>query len=234
MRARGLARVSAAHPLICSADEPTNHLDLEACVWLEDYLKSYKKCLVMVSHSQDFLNGVCTHIIWLTHQKLTYYTGNYDTFCKTVAENEVIQMKKHQKEQEGARPTRRVAAPQAVLTPLCRHQASEGVHCVVRHLLKLGEASQVQAEDPGQDVRSRLDTPGGACRSCYFCACRTSLTCTLCTSVAQGTDVQLRFPAVRQAATARAAVHRRLVFVQRQEGRILVRYRSLCRSSCSC
>jgi ATP-binding cassette subfamily F protein 2 len=86
----------------CNADEPTNHLDLEACVWLEDYLKTYNKCLVMVSHSQDFLNGVCTHIIWLTHQKLTYYTGNYDTFCKTVAENEVIQMKKHQKEQEGA------------------------------------------------------------------------------------------------------------------------------------
>lgn len=84
------------------ADEPTNHLDLEACVWLEGYLKTYNKCLVMVSHSQDFLNGVCTHIIWLTHQKLTYYTGNYDTFTKTVAENEIIQAKKHQKEQEGA------------------------------------------------------------------------------------------------------------------------------------
>ena len=94
----------------CTADEPTNHLDLEACVWLESYLKSYKKCLVMVSHSQDFLNGVCTHIIWLTHQKLTYYTGNYDTFCKTVAENEVIQQKKHQKEQEGAPPALHGAA----------------------------------------------------------------------------------------------------------------------------
>ena len=82
------------------AAQPTNHLDLEACVWLEGYLKTYNKCLVMVSHSQDFLNGVCTHIIWMTHQKLTYYTGNYDTFCKTVAENEVIQMKKHQKEQD--------------------------------------------------------------------------------------------------------------------------------------
>jgi ATP-binding cassette subfamily F protein 2 len=37
-----------------------------------------------VSHSQDFLNGVCTHIIWLTRQTLTYYSGNYDTFRKTV------------------------------------------------------------------------------------------------------------------------------------------------------
>jgi ATP-binding cassette subfamily F protein 2 len=71
-------------------------------VWLEGYLKTYNKCLIIISHSQDFLNGVCTHIIWMTHSKLTYYTGNYDTFCKTVAENEVIQAKKHAKEQDGA------------------------------------------------------------------------------------------------------------------------------------
>ncbi len=62
-------------PPVRQLDEPTNHLDLEACVWLEEYLANYKKCLVLVSHSQDFLNGVCTNIIWLTFQKLTYYTG---------------------------------------------------------------------------------------------------------------------------------------------------------------
>ena len=52
------------------------------------------------ARTQDFLNGVCTHIIWLTKKKLTYYTGNYDTFRKTVRENEVIQMKKYHKEQD--------------------------------------------------------------------------------------------------------------------------------------
>eukprot|EP00775_Hariotina_reticulata_P008171 gene8171-8362_t len=95
-----LARALFAAPTLLLLDEPTNHLDLEACVWLEEYLKEYKKCLVMVSHSQDFLNGVCTHIIWLTQNKLTYYTGNYDTFKKTVADNEVVQQKKYEKEQE--------------------------------------------------------------------------------------------------------------------------------------
>ena len=50
--------------------------------------------------AQDFLNGVCTHIIWLTKKRLTYYTGNYDTFRKTVRENEVIQTKKYAKEQD--------------------------------------------------------------------------------------------------------------------------------------
>jgi ATP-binding cassette subfamily F protein 2 len=95
-----LARALFAEPTLLLLDEPTNHLDLEACVWLEEYLKHYKKCLILVSHSQDFLNGVCTHMIWITKRKLTYYTGNYDTFVKTVKENETIQHKKWQKEQD--------------------------------------------------------------------------------------------------------------------------------------
>ncbi|KAG1676835.1 hypothetical protein FOA52_010344 [Chlamydomonas sp. UWO 241] len=95
-----LARALFAAPTLLLLDEPTNHLDLEACVWLEEYLKTYNKCLVLVSHSQDFLNGVCTNIIWLTNRKLCYYTGNYDTFQKTVNENETIQQKKYEKEQD--------------------------------------------------------------------------------------------------------------------------------------
>lgn len=41
-----------------------------------------------------------SHTIWLTKGKLTYYTGNYDSFVKTVQENEVVQQKKYEKEQE--------------------------------------------------------------------------------------------------------------------------------------
>jgi len=69
-------------------------------VWLEDYLSTYKKCLIVVSHSQDFLNGVCTHIIWITQAKLTYYTGNYDTYVKSRADNDIVQQKQYEKEQE--------------------------------------------------------------------------------------------------------------------------------------
>lgn len=94
-----LARALFVAPTLLLLDEPTNHLDLEACVWLESYLANYPRCLIVVSHSQDFLNGVCSHIIWMTQQKLSYYTGNYDTFRRTVQDEEIIQQKRYEKEQ---------------------------------------------------------------------------------------------------------------------------------------
>ena len=51
------------------------HLDLEACVWLEETLKNYPSVLLLVSHSQDFLNGVCNSIIFMGKKQLTYYSG---------------------------------------------------------------------------------------------------------------------------------------------------------------
>ncbi|BDA49259.1 probable ATP-binding cassette sub-family F member 2 [Coccomyxa sp. Obi] len=120
-----LARALFAAPTLLLLDEPTNHLDLEACVWLEEYLKHYKKCLVLVSHSQDFLNGVCTHIIWLTEKKLTYYTGNYDTFQKTVKENEVIQQKKYEKEQDDIKHIKEFIASCGTYANLVRQAKSK-------------------------------------------------------------------------------------------------------------
>ena len=67
-------------------DEPTNHLDLEACVWLEEELKNYPTILLIVSHSQDFLNGVCNNILHMEKTRLKNYGGNYDTFMKTKCE----------------------------------------------------------------------------------------------------------------------------------------------------
>merc|ERR1711993_166094 len=55
---------------------------------------------ILVSHSQDFLNGVCTNIMHFTQSKLIYYGGNYDSFVKTKQEMEEHQMKQYKKQQE--------------------------------------------------------------------------------------------------------------------------------------
>ncbi|WIA13446.1 hypothetical protein OEZ86_006722 [Tetradesmus obliquus] len=95
-----LARALFLEPTFLLLDEPTNHLDLEACVWLEDYLSKFKRILLMVSHSQDFLNGVCTNIIHMHKKGLQYYSGNYDQYVQTRAEQEENQMKRYKWEQE--------------------------------------------------------------------------------------------------------------------------------------
>eukprot|EP00258_Populus_trichocarpa_P019584 XP_006384938.2 ABC transporter F family member 1 [Populus trichocarpa] len=95
-----LARALFMNPTILLLDEPTNHLDLEACVWLEETLKKFDRILVVVSHSQDFLNGVCTNIIHMQNKKLKIYTGNFDQYVQTRSELEENQMKQYKWEQD--------------------------------------------------------------------------------------------------------------------------------------
>jgi ATP-binding cassette, subfamily F, member 2 len=89
-----LARALFIQPTLLLLDEPTNHLDMEAVVWLEDYLSRWNKILFLVSHSQDFLNNVCTNMVNVHKKKLVYYSGNYDTFVTAKTELEQEQMKR--------------------------------------------------------------------------------------------------------------------------------------------
>lgn len=96
-----LSQALFVEPTLLLLDEPTNHLDLGACVWLEEYLKKYPSILVLISHSQDFLNGVCTNTMQLTQKgELVTWGGNYDQYMKTREEYEKNQMTKYKKEQE--------------------------------------------------------------------------------------------------------------------------------------
>ncbi|EDV27423.1 uncharacterized protein TRIADDRAFT_20563, partial [Trichoplax adhaerens] len=77
-----LARALFMEPTLLLLDEPTNHLDLNAVIWLDNYLQSWKKTLLVVSHDQAFLDDVCTDIIHLDDCKLYNYKGNYSMFKK--------------------------------------------------------------------------------------------------------------------------------------------------------
>jgi ATPase subunit of ABC transporter with duplicated ATPase domains len=96
-----LARALFLQPTCLVLDEPTNHLDMEAVFWLEDYLAQWSKILFFVSHSQDFMNGVCTHIVRLNEhtKKLDYYTGNYDSYVRERSIRDDEQQRKYDAEQ---------------------------------------------------------------------------------------------------------------------------------------
>jgi ATP-binding cassette subfamily F protein 1 len=88
-----LARSLYLEPDLLLLDEPTNHLDLEAIIWLSDYLQSWKKIAVIVSHNIGFINNVCSHIINIEDKKSVTYKGNYNKF-KSVFNQKIIEMKK--------------------------------------------------------------------------------------------------------------------------------------------
>ncbi len=69
-------------PDILLLDEPTNHLDIEAISWLEDYLKSYKKAFVVVSHDRMFIDNIADTIYEIEYGKTEKYFGNYTDFIK--------------------------------------------------------------------------------------------------------------------------------------------------------
>lgn len=68
-------------------DEPTNHLDLHAVIWLTEYLKTYPKTLIIVSHDKFFIDEISTKIIHIENKKLNYYSGNYEYFQRQLKIN---------------------------------------------------------------------------------------------------------------------------------------------------
>lgn len=123
-----LAQALFIQPTFMLLDEPTNHLDLESCVWLEHYLANNcpNQCLVIVSHSQDFLNGVCTNIVNITHKReLKYYGGNYDVMVRTREEERVNQMKKYVKEQADIKKIKQYIASAGTYSNLVKQAKSK-------------------------------------------------------------------------------------------------------------
>jgi len=78
-----LAGALFAEPDLLLLDEPTNHLDLEAALWLEEFLRAWRRTILLVSHDRGILNAVATHILHLDAKKLVLYPGDYDTFVRT-------------------------------------------------------------------------------------------------------------------------------------------------------
>lgn len=97
-------RLNLASALMCRSDlllldEPTNHLDLDAVIWLESWLQSYRGTLLMISHDRDFLDSIVNHIAHIEQQKLTLYKGGYSDFERQRAEKLALQQAMFEKQQ---------------------------------------------------------------------------------------------------------------------------------------
>jgi ATPase subunit of ABC transporter with duplicated ATPase domains len=73
-----LAQALFGDPSVIILDEPTNNLDLDSVHWLQEYLKEYQGCLLVISHDRHFLNEVATHCADIDYQTIITYPGGYD------------------------------------------------------------------------------------------------------------------------------------------------------------
>lgn len=86
-------------PDLLLLDEPTNHLDIKAVNWLENYISSYKKAVIIVSHDRAFLDNTINVVYEIEYKKLKRYVGNYSKFLQTKDENYEHQLKMYEAQQ---------------------------------------------------------------------------------------------------------------------------------------
>ncbi len=94
-----LAGLLFSEPDLMLLDEPSNHLDLEATIWLESFLKTYRNSIILVSHERELLNNVVDHILHLERGKLALYPGNYDAFERQRRERQAQVAATHAKQE---------------------------------------------------------------------------------------------------------------------------------------
>lgn len=91
-----IARLLLEEPNLLILDEPTNHLDFKTIMWLEDYLRSYRGAILVVSHDRYFLERVCTSICEIERGVLKRYRGNYSAYVRQREENDARQEKEYE------------------------------------------------------------------------------------------------------------------------------------------
>lgn len=95
-----ISRLLLEEPNLLILDEPTNHLDFKTIMWLEDYLRSYKGAVLIVSHDRYFLDRLCTSICEIERGTLTRYRGNYTAFVRQREENDARREKEYEMQQK--------------------------------------------------------------------------------------------------------------------------------------
>lgn len=116
-----LGKLLLSAPDILLLDEPTNHLDIDSMQWLEDFVRSYKGCVIIVSHDRYFLDRTVTKILEIENGKSAFYVGNYTSYAEKKAINREITIKHYINQQ------REIKRQEAVIQKLKSYNREKSV-----------------------------------------------------------------------------------------------------------
>ena len=142
-----LAKILLQEPNLLILDEPTNHLDMNVLAWLEDYLKSYRGALLVVSHDRYFLDHVVRDVYDLDNRTLTHYTGNYTQFVAHKQERLKAEWKHYDQQQK---------------------KIAKLEDFVNRNIVRASTTKRAQARRKQLEKMDRLDRPETDDRSIHF------------------------------------------------------------------
>ena len=133
-----LASILLQNPDMIILDEPTNHLDLDATIWLETFLSSWKGSLVLISHDRTFLDKSINHILEIELKKTFLFKGNYSSY-KDQKTTRIEQHKNSYKNQQ--------------------KQIKETQKFIERFRYKSTKASQVQSRIKNLEKLKKIEEP---------------------------------------------------------------------------
>ncbi len=151
----GLARQLMTTADVLLLDEPTNHLDLETTRWLEQYLASTDRTVLLVSHDRAFLEATVDHVLHLEGETATPYTGGYAAFVTQRAERRLTQQRAFDQQQ------RFIAQEQDYIARNIAGQNSKQAKGRRKRLDRLPRLSQVISAEGTMALRFEVAERGG-------------------------------------------------------------------------
>ncbi len=101
-----LAKLLLKSPDVLLLDEPTNHLDIESIMWLEEFIKTSSKAVVVISHDRRFVDSITTRTIEVTMGRIYDYKASYSHYLELRKERREQQMKQYEEQQKTIQETK--------------------------------------------------------------------------------------------------------------------------------
>lgn len=146
-----LGRMLLTEPDLLLLDEPTNHLDLKSIAWLEDYLRSYRGAVLLISHDRYFMDHVCDRMCELLLGATECYDGNYTSFQAQRTERFEIRMKAYELQQK------EIARQEAIIARYRQFNREKSIRAAESREKRLEKVERLEKPQDESAIRFRFD-----------------------------------------------------------------------------
>ena len=146
-----LGRMLLTEPDLLLLDEPTNHLDLKSIAWLEDYLRSYRGAVLLISHDRYFMDHVCDRMCELLLGATECYDGNYTQYMAQRTERFEIRMKAWEMQQ------REIARQEAIIARYRQFNREKSIRLAESREKRLEKIERLEKPKDESAINFRFD-----------------------------------------------------------------------------